>query len=57
MKHTYITRDGSEAQYGPRLVGSLLHELVNTSNEPLYKNYRKFLAKKENNAEKGDKTV
>ena len=46
------SKAGSKESHGPRLIGEILHELVNTSNEPLYKGYRSYLASKEN-AEKG----
>ena len=29
------TRVGSEAQYGPRLAGEILHDYLNNSNEPM----------------------
>lgn len=35
MKQSYINRDGSEVQYGPRLVGEILHDYLENSNEPL----------------------
>lgn len=39
----------------PRLVGDILNEYFEKSNEPLAKGYRKHLASIEINAEKGDK--
>lgn len=44
---------GSISQDGPRLVGDILTEMLQ-SDSPLAENYRKFLASKESNAEKGD---
>jgi hypothetical protein len=35
MIHKKNTRAGSEAQYGPRLVGEILHDYLENSNEPL----------------------
>lgn len=35
MKKVTRTRAGSEAQYGPRLAGEILHDYLNNSNEPL----------------------
>lgn len=40
-KHT-----GSEAQYGPRLVGKILHDYLEKSSEPLAIAYRKHKASK-----------
>lgn len=37
----------------PRLIGAIIEEMLR-SNSPLAKGYRKFLASKENIAEKGD---
>ena len=34
------TRIGSEAQYGPRIVGEILHDYLENSNEPLAVAYR-----------------
>ena len=34
------TRAGSEAQYGPRLAGEILHDYLENSNDPLAVNYR-----------------
>ena len=38
-------RAGSEAQYGPRLVGEILHNYLENSNEPLAVAYRERLFK------------
>lgn len=43
---------GSRVSNEPRLVGDILTEMLR-SNSPLAKNYRKFVASKENSAEKG----
>ena len=40
MKHINVTRVGSEAQYGPRLAGEILHDYLENSNEPLAVAYR-----------------
>ncbi len=40
MKKNKRTRVGSEAQYGPRLAGEILHDYLNNSNEPLAVAYR-----------------
>ena len=41
MKKRYKeTRVGSEAQYGPRLAGEILHDYLENSNEPLAVAYR-----------------
>lgn len=44
---------GAEQQYAPRPVGEILHGILKNSDSPLAKGYRKFLASKENGAEKG----
>lgn len=44
---------GSKEPYDPRPVGAILTEMLR-SDSPLAKGYRKFLALKENIAEKGD---
>lgn len=49
------SRAGSEKQYGPRLVGDILSEMLR-SDSPLAKGYRKYLAFNENRAEKGGKS-
>ena len=40
MKNNKRNRAGSEAQYGPRLVGEILHDFLENSNEPLAVAYR-----------------
>ena len=40
MKKVIKTRAGSEVQYGPRLVGEILHDYLENSNEPLAVAYR-----------------
>ena len=40
MKKVIKTRAGSEVQYGPRLVGEILHDYLENSNEPLARAYR-----------------
>ena len=40
MKKNKRTRVGSEAQYGPRLAGEILHDYLENSNEPLAVAYR-----------------
>lgn len=40
MKNSKRTRVGSEAQYGPRLAGEILHNYLENSNEPLAVAYR-----------------
>ena len=40
MKNNKRTRAGSEAQYGPRLAGKILHDYLENSNEPLAVAYR-----------------
>lgn len=50
-----IEKVSLKKQNEPRLVGAILHELINTSDEPLYKGYRAHLATKETDAEKGGK--
>lgn len=41
MKNNKFSRVGSEEQYGPRLVGGILHDYLENSNEPLAVAYRK----------------
>ena len=49
METKNVLTDQSRTQInGFRQLGEILHELVNTSNEPLYKGYRAYLATKEN---------
>lgn len=45
MKKRIISRVGSEAQYGPRLAGEILHDYLEKSNEPLAVAYRERLFK------------
>ena len=45
-------RVGSEVQYGPRLVGDILSEML-SSDSPLAMGYRQHLASKKSDAEKG----
>lgn len=45
MKKRIISRAGSEAQYGPRLAGEILHDYLENSNEPLAVAYRNRLFK------------
>lgn len=40
MKNNKKNRVGSEAQYGPRPVGEILHDYLEKSNEPLARAYR-----------------
>ena len=40
MKKRIISRAGSEAQYGPRIAGEILHDYLENSNEPLAVAYR-----------------
>jgi len=47
MKKTNISRVGSEAKYGPRLVGEILHDYLQNSNEPLARAYREHTAEAE----------
>ena len=47
MLKTKKTREGSEAQYGPRSVGEILHDFFENSNEPLAVAYREHMAKAE----------
>jgi len=41
------SRAGSEAQYGPRLAGAVLHDYLENSNEPLAVAYREHKAEEE----------
>ena len=45
MKKTNSTRAGSEAQYGPRLAGAVLHDYLENSNDPLAVAFRDRLYK------------
>lgn len=49
----YNKMAGSIHSNDPRLIGAIIEEMLR-SNSPLAKGYRKFLASKENIAEKGD---
>ena len=42
-----VSRVGSEAQYGPRLVGGILHDYLENSNEPLAVAYREHTTEAE----------
>lgn len=55
MVQHYLTQKprGFTRGHGPRLIGAIIEEMLR-SNSPLAKGYRKFLASKENIAEKGD---
>ena len=52
MRKTTNERVGSEVQYGPRLVGDILSEML-SSDSPLAMGYRQHLASKKSDAEKG----
>jgi len=43
MKKNNNTRAGSEKQYGPRLVGEILHDYLENGNEPLAVAYRQHM--------------
>jgi hypothetical protein len=43
MKKNNNTRAGSEKQYGPRLVGEILHDYLKNGNEPLAVAYRQHM--------------
>ena len=45
MLHKKRTREGSEAQYGPRTVGEILHDYLENSNSPLARAYRDHIFK------------
>ena len=47
MKKNKRTRVGSEAQYGPRPVGEILHNYLESNNEPLAVAYREHSAEAE----------
>ena len=47
MQNKKRTRVGSEAQYGPRSAGEILHDHLENSNEPLATAYRKRASKKQ----------
>ncbi len=44
MKNKNNSRVGSEAQYGPRLAGEILHDYLKNSSEPLACAYREHVA-------------
>ena len=44
MKKLNKKRVGSEAQYGPRTLGEILHDYLENSNEPLARAYREHVA-------------
>lgn len=44
MKNKKRTRAGSEAQYGPRLAGKILHNYLENSNAPMARAYREHTA-------------
>lgn len=46
-KHNNVSRVGSEAKYGPRIVGEILHDYLENSNEPLAVAYREHTAETE----------
>lgn len=52
MLYNQKIREASEEKYDARTIGVVLTEILQ-SNSPLAKNYRRFLASKENSAEKG----
>ena len=52
MKKYNKNRVGSEAQYGPRLAGEILHDYLKNSSEPLACAYREHVA-----SEKEDETT
>ena len=47
------TRAGSEKQYGPRLVGEILHDYLENSNEPFARAYREHKAEAEAEGDNG----
>ena len=47
MKNKKRIRVESEAQYGPRLAGEILHDYLENSNEPLARAYRERVANEE----------
>lgn len=55
MTNKKRTRAGSEAQYGPRTVGEILHDFFENSNEPLAVAFRKWKARnKDAKTKEGD---
>ena len=51
MKHNKRTRAGSEKQYGPRLVGVILQDHWENSNEPFARAFREHTAEAEREAD------
>lgn len=51
MKHNKRTRAGSEKQYGPRLVGEILHDYLENSNELFARAFREHTAEAEREAD------
>ena len=51
MKHNKRTRAGSEKQYGPRLVGVILHDYLENSDEPFARAFREHIAEAEREAD------
>lgn len=51
MKHNKRTRAGSEKQYGPRLVGEILHDYLENSSEPFARAFREHIAEAEREAD------
>lgn len=52
MLYNNYDREDTRRSNEPRLVGDILTEML-SGNSPLAKGYRKYLASKENGAEKG----
>lgn len=52
MNKDFIYEKRSSGSNGPKTIGAILDEMLQ-SDLPLAKGYRKFLASKENSAEKG----
>ena len=48
MKKINKKRVGSEAQYDPRILGEILHDYLENSNEPLARAYREHVANEKN---------
>lgn len=51
MKQNNRTRAGSEKQYGPRLVGEILHDYLENSDEPFARAFREHTAEAERDAD------
>ena len=51
MKKKNNSRAGSEKQYGPRLVGEILHDYLENSNEPFARAFREHTAEAEREAD------